>query len=159
VLAADPQGPGRREQLERAAAKATLALGPAVEPVDARSSWSLATDLLRAVAAEAIVGEGLLLAEDHLPDLLLTSNRFAASLLTERRLAPLDDLTERAQQRMRETALAYVRHHGNAVAMASELHVHPQTARYRITRLRDLFGPDLDNPDKRFELELALRAS
>ena len=59
---------------------------------------------------------------------------------------------------MRETALAYVRHGGNAVAMAAELHVHPQTARYRIARLRELLGEQLDDPDARFELELALRA-
>ena len=54
---------------------------------------------------------------------------------------------------MRETALAYVRHGGNAVAMARELHVHPQTARYRIARLRELLGEQLDDPDARFELE------
>ena len=53
---------------------------------------------------------------------------------------------------MRETALAYVRHGGNAVAMAAELHVHPQTARYRIARLRELLGDQLDDPDARFEL-------
>ena len=58
---------------------------------------------------------------------------------------------------MRETALAYVRHGGNSVAMAEELHVHPQTARYRIARLRELLGEQLDDPDARFELELALR--
>ena len=60
---------------------------------------------------------------------------------------------------MRETALAHVRHSGNAVAMAPEMHVHPQTARYRIARLRELLGDQLDDPDARFELELALRAS
>jgi len=43
--------------------------------------------------------------------------------------------------------------------MADELEVHPQTARYRIARLKELFGEDLDDPDARFELELALRAS
>ena len=58
---------------------------------------------------------------------------------------------------MRETALAYVRHGGNAVAMAAELHIHPQTARYRIARLRELLGEQLDDPDARFELELVLR--
>jgi DNA-binding PucR family transcriptional regulator len=42
--------------------------------------------------------------------------------------------------------------------MAEELHVHPQTARYRIGRLRELLGDDLDDPDARFELEIALRA-
>jgi DNA-binding PucR family transcriptional regulator len=58
---------------------------------------------------------------------------------------------------MRETALAYVRHGGNSVAMAAALHVHPQTARYRVARLRELLGEQLDDPDARFELEIALR--
>jgi hypothetical protein len=35
--------------------------------------------------------------------------------------------------------------------------VHPQTVRYRMSRLRELFGSALDDPDGRFELELALR--
>jgi DNA-binding PucR family transcriptional regulator len=59
---------------------------------------------------------------------------------------------------MRETALALLRHDGNAVAMAAAMHVHPQTARYRIARLRELLGDQLDDPDARFELQLALRA-
>jgi DNA-binding PucR family transcriptional regulator len=59
---------------------------------------------------------------------------------------------------MRETALALLRHDGNAVAMAAAMQVHPQTARYRIARLRELLGDQLDDPDARFELQLALRA-
>ena len=47
---------------------------------------------------------------------------------------------------MRETALAYVDHGGNSVAMARELHLHPQTARYRVARLRELLGEQLDDP-------------
>jgi DNA-binding PucR family transcriptional regulator len=35
--------------------------------------------------------------------------------------------------------------------------VHPQTVRYRLRRLRDLFGATLEDPDRRFELEIALR--
>jgi len=158
ILLPDPEGPGRLDQLRRAAAKAPLALGPATEPAQASTSWRLARDLLLARQAGTISGDGLLHAEDHLTDLLLAGNPQLTFLLAARRLAPLDDLTPRARQRLRETALAYVRHHGNAVAMAAELEVHPQTARYRITRLRELFGTDLNNPDARFELELALRA-
>jgi DNA-binding PucR family transcriptional regulator len=60
---------------------------------------------------------------------------------------------------MRETALAFVRQRGNSVEMAAALHVHPQTARYRVARLRELLGDDLDDPDARFELEIALRAT
>ena len=82
-----------------------------------------------------------------------------ATKIAARRLAPFESLTPAARERMRETALAFVRRRGNSVAMAAELHVHPQTARYRVARLRELLGDDLDDPDARFELELALRAS
>jgi DNA-binding PucR family transcriptional regulator len=60
---------------------------------------------------------------------------------------------------MEETALAFVQHGGNAAAMARALHLHPQTIRYRLTRLRELFGDELADPNARFELELALRSS
>lgn len=159
ILLPDPEGPGRADQLRRAAAKTPVAVGPAADPSEAARSWSLAKALLLATQTGAISGDGTLRVEDHLTDLLLASNPHLTSLLSARCLAPLTDLTPRAQERMRETARAYVRHHGNAVAMAAELQVHPQTARYRIARLRELFGDDLEDPDTRFELELALRAT
>src|SRR6476646_10844110 len=159
ILLPDPEGPGRLDQLHRAAGKATTAAGPSTDPLGAARSWQLAKSLLRATATGAVEGGALLRAEDHLADLLLAENPHLISLLTTQRLAPLADLTPKAQERMRRTTHAYVRHHGNAVAMANELGVHPQSARYRITRLRELFGDDLNNPDKRFELELALRAT
>jgi DNA-binding PucR family transcriptional regulator len=81
----------------------------------------------------------------------------APARIATRRLAPFDSLTENARARMRETALAFVRRRGNSVEMAAELHVHPQTARYRVARLRELLGDQLDDPDSRFELEIALR--
>ena len=158
LVVSDPEGPGRRDEIERLARRVRLALGPSVEPAAAGRSWQLAIGLLRGRFDDE-AQSGLLRAEDHLPDLILGSNPAATALLAARRLAPLEGLTARARERMRETAFAYVRHRGNAVAMAADLHVHPQTARYRIARLRELFGEDLDDPDARFELELALRAS
>ena len=159
ILFPDPEGPGRQDQLRRAAGTATVALGSAVQTEQAARSWELAKALFLARTTGAIKGGGLLQAEDHLADLLLAGNPQVTSLLAARCLAPLGDLTPKAQERMRATALAHVRHHGNAVAMAAELKIHPQTARYRITRLKELFGDDLDDPDARFELELALRAT
>jgi DNA-binding PucR family transcriptional regulator len=96
-------------------------------------------------------------AEQHLAALVVYEARGLTARIAARRLAPLADLTPKAAERMRETALAHVRHNGNAVAMAAELHIHPQTARYRIAKLRELLGDQLDDPDARFELELALR--
>ena len=60
---------------------------------------------------------------------------------------------------MAKTTEAWLEHRGNAAEMARELHIHPQTARYRVARLRELFGESLDDPQARFELELVLRGS
>jgi PucR C-terminal helix-turn-helix domain len=158
LLLPDPGGPGRQEALARAAARSRLALGPAGDPAGLAESWSLALTMLRASDAGALPPAGLLVAEDHFADLLLFEGRPLASRIAARRLAPLRGLTEKARERMLETALAHVRHHGNAVAMAAEMQVHPQTARYRIARLRELLGDQLDDPDAGFELELALRS-
>ena len=153
VLLPDPEGPGRAEALARAAAEATLSLGPTVVPAAAAESWALALALLRSG-----VDDGLLRVDENLATLLLLDSRELAGRIAARRLAALADLTPKARARMRETALAHLRHDGNAVAMAAEMHVHPQTARYRIARLRELLGEQLDDPDARFELQLALRA-
>ena len=47
---------------------------------------------------------------------------------------------------------------GRCTRVAGELHVHPQTVRYRVAQLRELFGERLEDADARFELALALRA-
>ncbi len=153
----DPEGPGRISALERAAKRVPLALGPAGDAVDLSASWALARAALRASEAGALPAEGLLRVDDRLADLLLFEGSALAGRIAAHRLAPFASLTEKAGERMRETALAYVRHEGNAVAMARALHVHPQTARYRTARLRELLGEQLEDPDARFELEIALR--
>jgi len=157
ILLPDPEGPGRAAPVERAAADVTVAFGPAGEISELPLSWSLARSALRAARAGATPAGGLLRVDDRLADLLLFEGRALAARIATRRLGPLEALTEKARERMRETALAYVRHEGNAVAMARVLHVHPQTARYRTARLRELLGEQLEDPDARFELEIALR--
>jgi hypothetical protein len=102
--------------------------------------------------------EAPLRVDDNLASLLLFESRDLAGRIAARRLTAFAELTPKARERMRETALAHLRHDGNAVAMAAAMHVHPQTARYRIARLRELLGDQLDDPDARFELQLALRA-
>ena len=97
-------------------------------------------------------------AEDALTGLLLFENGPLVERLAARRLAAFDALTPKARRRMEETALAYVQQQGNAAAMSRALGLHAQTARYRLSRLRELLGDTLDDPDGRFELELALRA-
>ena len=155
AILADPDGPGRRRETERLAG---AALGPTAPLAGLGSSWSLARATLRAIEAGAIEAGGLVRADEALTQLLLFENGGLVNRMAVRRLAALDPLTPKARRRMEETALAYVQQHGNAAAMARTLAVHPQTARYRVRRLRELLGEALDDPDARFELELALRA-
>jgi DNA-binding PucR family transcriptional regulator len=54
------------------------------------------------------------------------------------------------------TLLSWLRQMGDRKAVAAELHVHPQTVSYRIGRLRELFGPALDQAEVRANLLLAL---
>jgi PucR C-terminal helix-turn-helix domain len=156
----DPDGPGRRAATDLAVEGAELraALGPSGPLSELGSSWSLARATLRAMEAGAIASPGLGRAEDSLAELLLFENRALVERLAARRLAGFEALTPKARRRMEETALAYVQQQGNAAAMARALGLHAQTARYRLSRLRELLGDALDDPEGRFELELALRA-
>jgi hypothetical protein len=160
AIVPDPDGPGRRGETDRAVEGARLraALGPAGPLRELGDSWSLARATLRAVEAGAIEAPALVRAEDALTELLLFENRALVERLAVRRLAALNALTPKARRRMEETALAYVQQQGNAAAMARALGLHAQTARYRLSRLRELLGDALDDADGRFELELALRA-
>jgi DNA-binding PucR family transcriptional regulator len=162
LILADPDGPGRRVEIERAVQKAgarpNAVLGSTVPVGSLGSSWSLARATLRAVEAGAIETAGLARADDLLTQLLLFENAGLAEQIATRRLAPLTALTPKARRRMEETALAYVQQRGNAAAMARALDLHPQTARYRLRGLRELLGDAIDDPDARFEIELALRA-
>ena len=163
ALVPDPEGPGRAAELERAVGSVPAALGPAGPPARIRSSWALALGTLQALEEGAMDGDGrpaagLVRAERNLGTLALHEARQVIEQIAEHRLAPFDELTPKARERMERTALAYIEHRGNAAAMARALHVHPQTARYRLARLRELLGGELDDPDARFELELALRS-
>ncbi len=158
AVIADPDGPGRRAEISRAVRDLRAALGPPGDRSALAASWRLARLGLTGLESGAVGESGLLVADEHLVDLLPLEAPAAAGRLAERRLAPLDGLTDKARARMSETALAYVQHRGNAPAMAAAMGVHPQTARYRIARLRELYGEALESPDARLELELALRA-
>jgi PucR-like helix-turn-helix protein len=162
AIVPDPDGPGRAGQIELATGSPGIdtpaVLGPTGSIASLASSWSLARATLRAVEAGAIESSGFVRADDVLTELLLFENAELAERIATRWLTPLASLTPKARRRMQETALAYIEQQGNAAAMARALGVHPQTARYRLRGLRELLGDAVDDPDARFEIELALRA-
>jgi hypothetical protein len=159
ALIPDPAAPGRRRELEAALRERPAALGPAVPWPDAAVSFARAREVLRLAGEGAIQADrGLLLAERHNLSLLLGTDRRLARDVADRALAPLEGETELSRDRLRTTLDEWLRHRGRTEAVARALHVHPQTVRYRLARLRELFGARLDDPDGRFELELALRS-
>jgi hypothetical protein len=151
--------PARREELEAAVRGRRAAVGPEVSWQDAGISFTRAREVLRLAGEGGIDGdEALIVAERHRMSLLLGADRRLARDVAESALAPLDSETELSRERLGSTLDAWLRHRGRTEAVAKSLHVHPQTVRYRLARLRELFGSRLDDPDGRFELELALRA-
>jgi hypothetical protein len=151
--------PARRGELDAAVRDRTAALGPAVEWQEAGVSFARAREVLRLAQDGGIEGgESLLVAESHRVALLLGADRRLARDVAESALAPLETETDLSRERLGATLDAWLRHRGRTEAVAKALHVHPQTVRYRLARLRELFGTRLDDPDGRFELELALRA-
>lgn len=70
-----------------------------------------------------------------------------------RALAPLEPADREEALR---TLDAYFTHPGNVSQAARQVHVHPNTFRYRLAKVADLLGVDLDDRDERLLLELEL---
>jgi DNA-binding PucR family transcriptional regulator len=156
VVIGDPSGPGRRRQLAAACEGRHAALGSTQPLEQARASWIRARSGLAAIRAGALPDE-LCRVDEHLAGIAFFEARAPLRELASQRLEPLNALTPAARERMAATLKAYLDHRGNAPAMAAALHVHPQTVRYRLRKLRDLFGDVLEDPEARFELETAVR--
>jgi hypothetical protein len=158
AIVPDPDAPGRPAQLAAALAGATAAVGPAVGWRDAGVSAGRARQVIQLARRGVLPSMGLLSASEHLASLLVHGDPALTAELADRRLAPLAALPGRAGERLAATLRAWLDHQASVPRMAAELRIHPQTVRYRMRRLRELFGDDLEDPAARFELMLALRA-
>ncbi|MGW9349281.1 helix-turn-helix domain-containing protein [Nocardiopsis flavescens] len=158
ALVPDPGGPGRLRTLERSLRGACAVLGPGVPLERAPESLERARELAELVRSGAVPGRGLVRWDDHLLTLLLSRNAALVSEMTRARLAPLAGLRPHRRERMARTLLAWLESGSNANGAAERLGVHPQTVRYRMRLLEELFGERLREPGARFELELVLRA-
>lgn len=155
VIVPDPDAPGRRAELERALRTgARAALGTTVDWQQASLSFMRARSTLALGLDRPLVG-----ARELAGDLLLAGDPVLASELAADRLAPLHSLTPASRERLSQTLNAWLAEQGRLAPVARRLGIHPQTARYRVGRLRELFGDALDDPEQRFWLEVALRVS
>jgi PucR-like helix-turn-helix protein len=159
LLVPDPDGPGRMEVIERGLRGWTGAVGPVVPLNRAAASLRWARQTVALVRRGIIGGgRGMVRCGEHLTTLLISSDEELARVLSAVRLAPLARLRPAQQDAIAQTLLAWLQNAGNARLAAGQLHVHPQTVRYRLRQIHELFGPVLAQPGARFDLEVALRA-
>jgi PucR-like helix-turn-helix protein len=163
LLIPDPDGPGRPAALDRALRHQALGgrlavIGPSVPLARAAQSLRWARQARALVQAGVIPdGNGPVRCDQHLSTLLILADQDLAAALSDRRLAPLARLRPGQRDRIAETLLAWLQLGENAAEVAQRIHVHPQTVRYRLRQITDLFGDQLRDPGTRFELQLALR--
>jgi DNA-binding PucR family transcriptional regulator len=144
--------------VEAALAGQRAVVGPTVAWQQAHHSISRAVSAWPLHARGGLGGEPLARTEEHLLALLLAADPALVRDLAARRLRPLHRLPDGARERAEATLRAWFDAHGDVSATAERLHLHPQTVRYRLAGLRDVFGRALDDPVTRLETELALRS-
>jgi hypothetical protein len=144
-----------RARLARRLAGCAAVVGPPVPPeslpVGARVT-SVALDLHR----QGVVRDRPLFVAEHIGTLLVHREPRLLEGLRRRRLAPLEGASPGTRAALRDTLRCWLVHMGDTTRVAAELRVHPQTVRYRLARLRELYGSQLDDPEVRLDLLLAL---
>jgi hypothetical protein len=158
LLIPDPDGQGRMTAAGRALAGWAAAVGPAVPLARAATSLRWARRALDLADRGIIDGPGPVRCDDHLSSLMIFGDEELTRALCTARLAPLQRLRPAQRDRLADTLLVWLQNGCNANEVALQVHVHPQTVRYRLRQVDDLFGDQLRDPDRRFELEIALRA-
>lgn len=134
------------------------AIGPTVSLTQAARSLLWATRALGLMGRGILPRQGVVRCVDHLSTLLLHSDEPLLDELRSQVLAPLDTVSAGQRARHVETLLAWLLSGNNVPDVAARLHLHPQSVRYRLRQLKQLFGDTLDDPDTRLDLILALRA-
>ncbi|MDG4765719.1 helix-turn-helix domain-containing protein [Solwaraspora sp. WMMD406] len=132
--------------------------GAAVGPPLGWAEVPQAVRLAELAAALVTPTAGPVFAVDHLATLAVRGEPGALAVLAAHRLAPFAGLRTSQRDALLTTLHSWLRHWGSRAAVSADLFVHPQTVSYRIRRLRELLGDDLDDPDIRFALLLVLAA-
>ncbi|WP_229402122.1 PucR family transcriptional regulator [Micromonospora okii] len=155
LLVPDAHG-GRRRQLTRALHGHRAVLGPARPWHRVAGSYERAARALLLGLPRAGREAAPLDTEQHLAELLLSTDPEALADLRAQVLRPLAALPPATAHRLAETLRSWLLHQGRRDEVAAELFVHPQTVRYRMAKVRELYGDRLHEPATVLDLTLAL---
>jgi hypothetical protein len=150
-----PSSTGRsRTTLLRRLSGRDAVVGPARPWVQAQSSYDRALRVVR-LDLERTTPQAVD-TEAYLPELILGADTRAMEDLRLQVLAPLEELRPAVVEKLKETLRAWLLHHGRRDEIAAALFVHPQTVRYRMQQLREVYGDKLEDPDWVLRLTIAL---
>lgn len=121
---------------------------PRDELADAREELALLAEHGRRTGLR-----GRLQAEDHLPEILMLRSPRAAAQLRATVLGPLADPEHEELVRTLRTLLE---HRFDRAATSATLHIHRNTLAYRLRRIEEITGLDLENPRDLASVYLAL---
>ncbi|TDC48579.1 PucR family transcriptional regulator [Actinomadura sp. KC345] len=159
LLLPGPFTPGRHAMLGEALPGSRIAVGltmPAGQAADSLRWARRALDL----ALDGVLGDDpVTLCEENLVSLWLLSDPALVEQLTRRHLGILDGMTPGRRDRLTETLRCRLMTRGTAAEIAEQLQIHPQTVRYRMRKIEQVFGKELDDPEARFGIEVVLRAA
>ena len=157
LLGAIVPNPSRRNRHRLATAlRGTHAVVGVTVPADRLpASLHIAETAVRLQRTGVLVDDPVF-TEEHLDAIIVHRDARLLDALRTRVLGPLEGASPSSRERLSETLLSWLRHMGDRRAIAAELHVHPQTVRYRLAKLHELFGEELDSPTTRAQLVLVL---
>ncbi|MEU7058675.1 helix-turn-helix domain-containing protein [Streptomyces sp. NPDC046197] len=158
MVVPEPDAAGRPELLHRALTGWAGAIGPPVPLAHAAKSLRWAEATVGLMERGLLPAGEVLYCTEHTQALVLLQPEELIDDLALRCLGPLSHCGPTHGRRLAETLLAWLETRGGAPEVAARLGVHPQTVRYRLRQIRELWGDEIDDPDRRFELELVLRA-
>lgn len=155
AIVPDPVRPGLRNRLARSLRGAGAVVGHTVPIEDLPASVRIA-EIAATLRRAGALDDDPVFAAEHLDAIIVHRDPRLLAALRTQMLAPLADLAPAVAERLTETLASWLRHFGDRQAIAADLHIHPQTVRYRMAQLHELFGPVLSEPAGRAQLMLAL---
>lgn len=137
-----------------------VAAGPAVPLTELAGSRALAEEMLNLLRTGLIAGP-VVSHEEAWTVLALHRSATGALASGAIEFGPLAVLTahdEQAGTSYVDTLYEWLRHPGDPRAASKALRIHPNTLRYRMSKLVELVGVDLEDPDTRLALLVQLAA-
>ncbi|QBR93104.1 PucR family transcriptional regulator [Nocardioides euryhalodurans] len=150
VLVPDMEGRSRTRLL-RVLTDRHAVVGPARPWPEVRASFDRAVRALPLRRTASTVDT-----DQNLPALVVNADPEALADLRAVALAPLADVRPSTAEKLEATLRSWLLHQGRREDVAADLFVHPQTVRYRMNQLRELYGDRLEDPDTVLALTLAL---